>query len=184
MKVITPSRQEDPDSTMSFSVLYEHPDFQDQHLARKAATIVRQALTPDAVLFSFPPNTFVHRCHAYEAIEKQVGPVDGFRPLSRYDVRAHGNLLIEAKFQDPDHTKLAIKNGITVEDIIYKGSPSVSGAENPLVRVQLTLLRNVNGEELKKRSFVILTLLRQGVSDSSNPLQRLFRRTVDHHFRS
>ncbi|CDH61155.1 hypothetical protein RO3G_14635 [Lichtheimia corymbifera JMRC:FSU:9682] len=119
-------------------------------LLEKLQPLLRQALTPDAVLFSFPPNTFVHRCHAYEAIEKQVGPVDGFRPLSRYDVRAHGNLLIEAKFQDPDHTKLAIKNGITVEDNIYKGFPSVLGAENPLVRVQLTLLRNVNGEELKK----------------------------------
>ncbi|KAI7873545.1 hypothetical protein K492DRAFT_212044 [Lichtheimia hyalospora FSU 10163] len=73
-----------------------------------------------------------------------------FRPLSRYDVRARGDLLIEANFQDPLHVDAAIKNGISVDDIIYKASPSVSGVENPLIRIQLNLLYNVNGDALKE----------------------------------
>ena len=36
MKIITPSRRKDPDELIPTTVLYEHSDYQDQQLARKA----------------------------------------------------------------------------------------------------------------------------------------------------
>ncbi|KAI7873376.1 hypothetical protein K492DRAFT_170167, partial [Lichtheimia hyalospora FSU 10163] len=149
LKVITPSRPS-PISTMSTDLFYEHQDFTKQLLSRKAAAIVRQALTPDSVLFSFPSTLFTRRSQAYKIIESQIGPVEGFRPLSAYDVRTRRDLLIEAKFIDPTHATLAIENGITVDDVIYNAAPSVTGAENPLIRVQLNLLHISKDSSLLK----------------------------------
>lgn len=149
LKVLTRARNLDAQSTLSSETLYEHPDYQDQQLARKAAAIVRQALTPNSVLFSFPPTTFTHRTEAYDAIAKDIGPLAAVRPLSLYSTHARGDLLIEAKFQSPDHAKLAINNGITVDGIVHKASPSVQGVEKPLIRVQLNLLHMATGDELK-----------------------------------
>lgn len=149
LKVLTRARHADSNTNLSTEILYEHPDFQDQQLARKAATIVRQALTPDSVLFSFPPSTFAHRTEAYDAISKEIGPLADVRPLSLYSTNARGDLLIEAKFQSPEDTTKAIQSGIIVDDVLYKASPSVQGVEKPLVRVQLNLLRMATGEELK-----------------------------------
>lgn len=136
MKVITPSRVP-RDANISTDNLYEHPDFTRQQLSRKAAAIVRQAMTPHSVLFSLPTLAFERRSKAYAAIESQIGDVQGFRPLSVYDVRSRRDLLIEAKFIDLAHATEAIEEGITVNDIIYKASPSVAGSENLLIRVQL-----------------------------------------------
>lgn len=149
LKVITPSRPS-PISSMSTDLFYEHPDFTKQLLSRKAAAIVRQALTPDSVLFSFPMTLFTRRSQAYKIIESQIGPVEGFRPLSAYDVRTRRDLLIEAKFVDPSHATLAIENGIIVDDVVYNAAPSVAGAENPLIRVQLNLLHISKDSSLLK----------------------------------
>ncbi|CDS10926.1 hypothetical protein LRAMOSA11412 [Lichtheimia ramosa] len=148
MKVITPSRAKDGEATMSFSILYEHPDFQDQQLARKAAAIVRQSLTPEAVLFSFPPNTFAHRTDAYKAIENQVGPLDGVRPLSLYDVRARGNLLIEAKFQTPEHIQEAIKTGVSVDGVIYEIPRSQAVSSRSHSRLQISIFAFLRHQKL------------------------------------
>lgn len=111
--------------------------------------IVRQALTPDSVLFSLPALAFERRSKAYSLIESQIGPVHGFRPLSVYDMRSRRDLLIEAKFVDPAHTTKAIEDGITVDEIVHKASPSVAGSENPLLRVQLSLLHIDTDQSLK-----------------------------------
>lgn len=151
LKVLTSSPAHDRDATITSDILFQDPEYERQQMARKAAAIVRQALTPDSVLFSFPSTVFLERTDAYKAIEEQIGPMEGVRPLSVYDTRAHGNLLLEVKFVSPIHTTKAIQDGITVEDIVYKGNPSVAGAENPLVRVQLTLTQIASGDELKQR---------------------------------
>ncbi|KAJ8654752.1 hypothetical protein O0I10_009643 [Lichtheimia ornata] len=139
MKVITPSRAP-RDGTMTSDILYEHSEFTRQQLSRKAAALVKQALTPQSVLFSLPHLAFERRSKAYAEIESQIGEVQGFRHISAYDVRSRRDMLIEAKFVNPDHATKAIEEGITVNEVIYKASPTVSGSENPLIRVQLSLL--------------------------------------------
>ncbi|KAI7873424.1 hypothetical protein K492DRAFT_117501, partial [Lichtheimia hyalospora FSU 10163] len=148
-KVLTPSPTHDTDATITTNILYEDPHYEEQQLARKAAAIVRQALTPDSVLFSFPPNVFSERTETYKVIEDQIGPLEGVIPISVYDMRARGNLLLKVKFDSPAHAATAITDGINVEEIVYKASPSVTGMENPLMRVQLTLLHIAKGEDLK-----------------------------------
>ncbi|KAJ8660101.1 hypothetical protein O0I10_004330 [Lichtheimia ornata] len=99
-----------------------------------------KAWTPQSVLFSLPQLSFERRSKAYAEIESQIGEVQGFRHISAYNVRSRRDMLIEAKFVSPDHATKAIEEGITVNEIIYKASPTVSGSENPLIRVQLSLL--------------------------------------------
>ncbi|CDH61166.1 hypothetical protein RO3G_01610 [Lichtheimia corymbifera JMRC:FSU:9682] len=119
-------------------------------MACKAATIIRQALAPDAVLFSFPLVAFTHRAEAYKTITDQIGPLASIRPLSNYDQRARKDLLISVTFTSPEHTKKAIDSGITVDDVVYKATPNAPGAENPLMRVQLNLLHNADDRNLKE----------------------------------
>lgn len=150
MRVISPTRIFDSNARLSSQILFEDPEFQNQQLARKAVSIVRQALTPQSVLFSFPPTLFAHRTDAYKSIEDNIGPLTAVRPLSLYSIQARGDLLIEAKFASHEHATKAIQVGITIDDIVYKASPSVAGVEKPLVRVQLNLLRMASDEELRE----------------------------------
>ncbi|KAJ8656562.1 hypothetical protein O0I10_007639 [Lichtheimia ornata] len=150
MRVISPTRIFDANATLSSEILFEHPDFKNQQLARKAASIVRQALTPQSVLFSFPPTSFAHRTEAFKSIEDNIGPLAAVRPLSLYSIHSRGDLLIEAKFVSQEHATKAIQAGITLDDIVYKASPSVAGVEKPLVRVQLNLLHMATNTELKE----------------------------------
>lgn len=135
---------------MSSDLLFELPEFSQQQMARKAATIIRQALAPDTVLFSFPLVAFTHRAEAYKAITDQIGPLASIRPLSNYDLRARKDLLISVTFTCAEHTKKAIDSGITVDDVVYKATPNAPGAENPLMRVQLNLLHNADDRNLKE----------------------------------
>lgn len=150
MKVVTSSRSPRDTSTITTDIIYELPEFTQQQLARKAASIIRQALSPESVLFSFPLNVFEHRTDAYQLIIDQIGPLKSIRPLSNYEVRARRDLLIAAKFTCPEHTHAAINSGVVVDDIVYKASPTISGAENPLVRVQINLLHNADDDDLEK----------------------------------
>ena len=93
MRVITPARRPQQ-SAISTDILFEDPKFTKQQMARKAATIVRQALTLDSVLFAIPTTAFTHRSEVYKAIEAQIGPLVDIRPLSLYDVRAPRDFLI------------------------------------------------------------------------------------------
>ncbi|KAI7873663.1 hypothetical protein K492DRAFT_112651, partial [Lichtheimia hyalospora FSU 10163] len=72
MRVITPTRRFQ-NTSISTDLLFEHPEFTKQQMARKAAAIVRQALTPDSVLFSIPTSAFTDRTDVYKAIEAQIG---------------------------------------------------------------------------------------------------------------
>lgn len=150
MKVVTAARSRHEASTISSDILFELPEFSQQQIARKAAAIIRQALSPDSVLFQFPIMTFSHRTEAYKVITDQIGPLASVRPLSNYDVRARKDLLIAAKFTCTEQTNAAIETGVTIDDVVYKAMPTITGAENPLVRVQLNLLHNADDRDLKE----------------------------------
>lgn len=124
------------------NVIFQHDDLEIQILARKAAAIVRQALTPGSVLFSFPAQLFKVRTDAYELIEKECGKVSGVRPISMYGGKSSGDLLVEVKFVVPESTTKAISVGVKVGELCFKASPSNDSLSNSnLVHVKLSLLR-------------------------------------------
>jgi len=145
-KVIVPITVKDSmsgtmDNLISKTV-YEDPDIKSMMLAQKASSIVQQALTPGSVLFSFPASLFEHRAKAYELIENQISKeVNGFRTISNYTNRTSKDLMVEVKFKNADSNVKAIDDGVVVEGITYKASPSNDGVTRTMVRVQLDLLR-------------------------------------------
>lgn len=175
MKVVTATRSSRDSATITTDTLFEDADFSKQLLARKAAAIIRQALSPDSVLFSFPLMLFDHRTDAYKEIQDQIGPFASVRPLSNYDARARKDLLIAVKFIDEAHTKIAIESGITVQDVVYKASPTTTGAENPLVRCQISLLHNADDSNLKDELLSSLNIM-GGYIKSAAPFATVFSR--------
>ncbi|KAI7861216.1 hypothetical protein K492DRAFT_139321, partial [Lichtheimia hyalospora FSU 10163] len=93
---------------------------------------------------------FTHHTEAYKIIADQIGPLASVRPLSNFDVRARRDLLISVTFTCPEHTTAAIESGVTIDDVLYTGTPTTSGSENPLMRIQLNLLHNADDRTLKE----------------------------------
>ena len=79
--------------------LYEDEDITDQLRAQKAAAIIQQALHPDTVLFTFADDVFTERTDAYRIIEKEIGEVTGFRPISLYGNSSRKELIIRSQNQ-------------------------------------------------------------------------------------
>ncbi|OAD04160.1 CCHC-type zinc finger transcription factor [Mucor lusitanicus CBS 277.49] len=126
------------------SVLYEDDDLKGQILASKAMAIVQQALTSGSVLFSFRKGIFGDRVDAYKAIQVQVSPLVEFRPLSVYDEKNDGSLLIEAKFEEVEDAHKALNTGVTVDGVVYKAVHAKECKEfGELKHVQFTLMRIV-----------------------------------------
>ncbi|KAG1122199.1 hypothetical protein G6F42_011703 [Rhizopus arrhizus] len=126
------------------SILYEDDDFKGQILASKAMAIVQQALTSGSVLFSFRKGLFGDRVDAYKTIQQQVSPLVEFRPLSVYDDRNDGSLLIEAKFEEVEAASKALNTGVTVNGVVYKAVLAKETREfGELKHVQFTLMRIV-----------------------------------------
>ena len=124
------------------TVLYEDDDLKGQILASKAMAIIQQSLSSGSVLFSFQKTLFSDRVAAYKLIQEQISTDVEFRPLSLYDSRDDGSLLIEAKFANVDHAMKAMQEGVTVQGVVYKASTSKESAEfGDLKHVQFTLLR-------------------------------------------
>ncbi|KAI7875966.1 uncharacterized protein EV154DRAFT_577359 [Mucor mucedo] len=144
-KIVRPmyrSKVQDLESKLSGTVIYQHADLEIQILARKAAAIVRQALTPGSVLFSFPARLFKVRAEAYTAIEASCGKITGVRPLSMYGGKSTGDLLVEVKFSRPESTTKAVSTGVMVGELCFKASPSHDGMSNSnLVHIKLSMLR-------------------------------------------
>jgi hypothetical protein len=104
--------------------------------------IIQQSLSSGSVLFSFQKTLFSDRVAAYKLIQEQISHDVEFRPLSLYDSRDDGSLLIEAKFANVDHAMKAMQEGVTVQGVVYKASTSKESAEfGDLKHVQFTLLR-------------------------------------------
>jgi len=126
------------------SIMYEDDDLKSQILANKAMAIVQQALTSGSVLFSFRKGIFGDRVDAYKAIQVQVSPLVEFRPLSVYDEKNDGSLLIEAKFEEVEDAHKALNAGVTVDGVVYKAVHAKECKEfGELKHVQFTLMRIV-----------------------------------------
>ena len=124
------------------SVLFEDDDLKGQLLASKAMAIIQQSLSSGSVLFFFQKTLFGDRVDAYKLIQERISPKVEFRPLSLYDARDDGSLLIEAKFTDALCAKRAILEGVTVQGVVYKASSSRESAEfGDLKHVQFTIFR-------------------------------------------
>ena len=126
------------------SVLFEDDDLKSQILASKAMAIVQQALTSGSVLFSFRKGLFADRVDAYKTIQTQVSSLVEFRPLSVYDDKNDGSLLIEAKFEEVEDANKAMTIGVTVNGMVYKAVHAKESKEfGELKHVQFTLMRIV-----------------------------------------
>ncbi|KAI7875971.1 uncharacterized protein EV154DRAFT_429901, partial [Mucor mucedo] len=115
-KVIRPlsvSNNLDSQFKLQSKVIYQHEILDSIIRMQQATAIVKQALTPDSALFSFPASLLEHRTEAYKLIETQCGPVHGFRPISNYGSSLNGDLLIEVKFVDDSSLEKAIFTGVT-----------------------------------------------------------------------
>ena len=129
--------------------LYEDEDITDQLRAQKAAAIIQQALHPDTVLFTFADDVFTERTDAYRIIEKEIGEVTGFRPISLYGNSSRKELIIEAKFKNDEDGKKAISDGFSHKGIQYHGTPSADGAENKMIKINLSHLPLEDPEDLR-----------------------------------
>ncbi|KAG2191927.1 hypothetical protein INT47_007552 [Mucor saturninus] len=143
-KVLRPlpvSMETDSRYKLQANLIYQHVDLDYQIMMRQAAAIVKQALTPGSVLFSLPAVLFKHRSDAYKLIEDQCGDVQGFRPINNYGTRSAGEIMVEVKFKQAASTTMAITKGVSVKNMLFKGSPSIPSGNNTLVHVKMTLLR-------------------------------------------
>ncbi|KAG2193121.1 hypothetical protein INT47_003112 [Mucor saturninus] len=131
-KIVRPlhrSKVQDLESQLSGNVIYQHVDLEIQILARKAAAIVRQALTPCSVLFSFPACLFKVRAEAYTAIEASCGKIAVVLPISMYGRKSTGGLLVEVKFSSPESKTKAVSTGVMVGELCFKACPSQDGIQ-------------------------------------------------------
>lgn len=69
---------------MPVTEILHDPDLATQTVLRKTAYIIQQALTPSAVVFSFPEDLFSSRKAAYHAIQVQIGVLKGIKCLNMY----------------------------------------------------------------------------------------------------
>lgn len=123
------------------NVLYEDEDIKTHLMAQKVYSVLQNTLSPNSVLFSFPGNLFEHRTAAYKLVLDQIGPVVGdvFNPVSMFGNRLKNELLFSAVFRDSDNMKLAIEEGVTHNNIHYRGTPYKDGVKSHLVRVHMHL---------------------------------------------
>lgn len=145
---VTPNRgrSTNAEPALAAAILYEDENLKNELLVRKATAIIQQALTSDSVLFHFPGKLFGDRVEAYQLIENQISVNVDFLPLSCLTSSASGELLIEAKFDSAEHTRMALDGGITVGEVVYKAVSSKCGSTvgQGLTHVQFTLLKNVS----------------------------------------
>lgn len=144
-KVISPSFGQGPqtqDLKLVGELMFQHEDFRQQELARRANAIVEQALTPGSVLFSFPAGTFANRIEAYKTIQANVGAAGGFRTLNLYQRKSVGGLLIEVKFVSPADASKAVVTGFPFNGKVFRGALSEDkSVREGMVHVKLNLLR-------------------------------------------
>ncbi|KAK4513041.1 uncharacterized protein ATC70_000078 [Mucor velutinosus] len=112
-------------------VLYEDDDLKGQILASKAMAIIQQSLSSGSVLFTFQKTLFPDRVAAYKVIQDQISPDVEFRPLSL--------------FAQVEHAQVAMREGVTVQGVVYKASTSKESAEfGDVKHVRFTLMRMVD----------------------------------------
>ncbi|KAI7873308.1 uncharacterized protein EV154DRAFT_430930, partial [Mucor mucedo] len=142
-KVIRPlsvSNNMDSQFKLQSKVIYQNEVLDSIIRMQKATAIVKQALTPDSALFSFPASLIEHRTEAYELIETQCGPVHGFRAISNYGSSLNVDLLIEVRFVDDSSLDKAICTGVTIKNTVIKGTYTINSERYKLAHVKISLL--------------------------------------------
>ena len=76
----------------------------------------------------------------YKTIEQHLGEADGFCNLSKYETRRSAQLIVVARFQQAEDSRMALSGGFVYNNMTFKAIPSMVHAERSLVRLQLTLL--------------------------------------------
>jgi hypothetical protein len=117
-------------------VVFEVEGFSAKQRADKASAILKRALNPDAVIFEIPSSK-MNPATAVDEIAKQIGEVAGYTNLGQFRREIKGLILEIVFVKDEDNAK-AIKEGVTINGVIYQGSPWVDQARRRTVKVNLT----------------------------------------------
>ncbi|GAB5587466.1 hypothetical protein Unana1_02366 [Umbelopsis nana] len=110
-------------NSVKSEVVFEVPGYTAKQISQKAAAILRRALNPDAIIFELPKG-IMNPDVVVEEIEKQTGPIAGFTNLGQYR-RDINNLILEIVFMQEESAKKAMTNGVTINEVVYRGSPWV-----------------------------------------------------------
>ncbi|CAO3689226.1 unnamed protein product [Umbelopsis vinacea] len=129
--------------------VFEAEGYAHQRRSKQAEHILKRALHADTVLFELNAEEIV-KDDVYDLLTKEIGEATGFRPIHEYQGGQRGNLLIEAKFVDPEHVTKACQQGVTIKGIQYYATPSIDVAERDFVKVNLSHLPLENRETLKE----------------------------------
>ena len=152
LRVPLSSKSHHQDSTVKYvpEIIFQTPDFETELLNRRAASIVNQTLTTGSVIFKFPPGTFANHLEAYEAIDTELGPVEGFQHLSGFTPNpSKGDMLIEARFESTESCDRSIQTGLVVVDVTFRSTASSSGTSSTsFVHVALNVINIPTKAEL------------------------------------
>ncbi|OBZ81628.1 hypothetical protein A0J61_10323 [Choanephora cucurbitarum] len=152
LRVPLSSRSHHQDSTVKYvpEIIFQTLDFETELLNRRAASIAHQTLTTGSVIFKFPPGTFANHLEVYEAIDTELGPMEGFQHLSGFTPNpSKGDMLIEARFESTESRDRAIQTGLVVGDVTFRGTASSSGtSSNSFVHVALSVINIPTKAEL------------------------------------
>ncbi|CEP16766.1 hypothetical protein [Parasitella parasitica] len=122
---------------------------------------------------------------AYLLVQEQISSQVEFRPISLYDERSDGSLLVKANFLDSEHATKAMIDGVQVNGVVYKASSAKETREfGELKHVQFTLLRIANQETFLFKLMESLSyygkvlqvknwLSGQGKTQEAKPLDRM-----------
>ncbi|KAI8577590.1 hypothetical protein K450DRAFT_251549 [Umbelopsis ramanniana AG] len=122
-------------ASIKTEIVYEVEAFTNTQRSQRAAGILKRALNPDAVRYEVPKN-ILNTHLVVEEIVKQAGEIAGFANLMLYRNDSKMNTL-ELVFISPDTAKMAINEGVKIQDMLIHGTPYVDEARRPLIKVNL-----------------------------------------------
>lgn len=99
-------------TTTKSEIIYEVKDYSDKVRSQKAASILKRALNPDAVIFEFD-NMGI-------PADPLVEEIEGYTNLDLYRRRSNSTIL-EIVFEDETNQQKALQQGIAIDKIVYKG---------------------------------------------------------------
>ncbi|KAF7724845.1 hypothetical protein EC973_000730, partial [Apophysomyces ossiformis] len=121
-------------------ILYEDEKFLEKDRAMKASAALQRALRPEGVFFDFGA-AFPNKTAVYKALKSSFPTVLGAKPIPGR------RALLEVSFGSEQEANKAIQEGLEMNGIVYKGTPTVS-SETEFVQVHLHDLYLVDKEDL------------------------------------
>ncbi|CAO3669182.1 unnamed protein product [Umbelopsis vinacea] len=120
-------------------VVYEVTGHTAKQVSQRAAAILRRALNLDSIIFELPKST-MNADLLVEEIEQQTGPIAGFTNLGQYR-RDINNLTLEIVYMQKDSAQKAMADGVTIKEVVYRGTPWVDEVRRTTVKVNLSHVR-------------------------------------------